>query len=96
MRSRKKVEAKPSPFTMEPYMEADGFPINAGDIIKIRGEYGTKFMFRGITTNPKTGSRWVDCYEMFRGKPQQFRAFDIDRVKRVPQRGKRAKRVSKH
>lgn len=76
-------------------MEADGFPINAGDIIKIKGEYGTKFMFRGITTNPKTGTSWVDCYEMFRGKPQQFRAFDIDRVKRVPQRGKRAKRVSK-
>ena len=94
MRSRKKVAAKPSPFTMEPYMEADGFPINAGDIIKIKGEYGTKFMFRGITTNPKTGTSWVDCYEMFRGKPQQFRAFDVDRVKRVPQRGKRAKRVS--
>lgn len=94
MPRRKKVEAKPSPFTMEPYMEADGFPIHAGDIIKIKGEYGTKFQFRGITTNTLTGATWVDCFEIFRGKPQQFRAFKEDRVKRVPQRGKRAKRVS--
>ena len=95
MPRRKRVAAKPSPFTMEPYMEADGFPIHAGDIVKIKGEYGTKFQFRGVTTNPKTGRQWVDCFEMFRGKPQQFRAFELDQVKRIPQRGKRAKRVSK-
>lgn len=95
MRSRKKVATKESPFTMEPYMEADGFPINAGDLIKIKGEYGTKFMFRGVTTNPTTGATWVDCFQMFRGKPQQFRAFKQDRVKRIPQKGKRAKRVNK-
>lgn len=95
MRSRKKVPAKESPFTMEPYMEADGFAINAGDLIKIKGEYGTKFMFRGVTTNPANGATWVDCFQMFRGKPQQFRAFKRDRVKRIPQKGKRAKRVNK-
>ena len=94
MPRRNRVPAKPSPFTMEPYMEANGFPINAGDIIKIKGEYGTKFQFRGITTNTLTGATWVDCFEIFRGKPQQFRAFKEDRVKRMPQRGKRAKRVS--
>lgn len=95
MARRKKVNAKPTIFTMEPYMEADGFPINAGDIIKIKGEYGTKFQFRGVTTNTVTGATWVDCFEIFRGKAQQFRAFKEDRVKRVPQRGKRAKRVNK-
>ena len=94
MPRRKKTVAKESPFTMVPYMEANGFAINAGDLIKIKGEYGTKFMFRGITTNPVTGATWVDCFEMFRGKPQQFRAFKEDRVKRIPQKGKRAKRVS--
>ena len=94
MARRKKAVAKESPYTTVPYMEADGFAINAGDLIKIKGEYGTRFKFRGVTTNPATGATWVDCFEMFRGKPQQFRAFKEDRVKRIPQRGKRAKRVS--
>jgi len=95
MPRRKKVTAKPSHITLEPYMEADGFPIHAGDIIKVKGEYGTKFQFRGVATNTITGSTWVDCFEIFRGKPQQFRAFKHDRIKRVPQKGKRAKRVNK-
>ena len=95
MPRRKRVAAKPSPFVTEPYTEVDGFPIHEGDIIKVKGEYGTKFKFRGVTTNTITGSTWVDCYEIFRGKAQQFRAFRHDRIKRVPQRGKRAKRVNK-
>jgi hypothetical protein len=74
-------------------MELDGFAINAGDIVKVKGEYGVKFKFIGVTTNTLTGSSWVDCFEIFRGKAQQFRAFKHDRVKRVPQRGRRAKRV---
>ena len=94
MANRKKVSAKPTHFVTEPYMEANGFPIAAGDIIKIKGEYGTKFKFIGITTNTLTGSSWVDCYELFRGRASQFRAFKQDMVKRVPQRGKRAKRVN--
>ena len=93
MPRRKKVEIAPSHFVTEPYMEVNGFEINAGDIIKVRGEYGTKFKFVGITTNELTGSQWVDCFEIFRGKAQQFRAFKEDRIKRIPQKGKRAKRV---
>ena len=95
MPRRKRVAAKPTEFETEPYMEVDGFPIHAGDIIKVKGEYGVKFQFIGVTTNTKTGSSWVDCHEIFRGKPQQFRAFKHDRIKRVPQKGKRAKRVNK-
>tara|TARA_B110000259_G_C13867614_1_gene343486 strand:- start:177 stop:464 length:288 start_codon:yes stop_codon:yes gene_type:complete len=89
-----RAEATRSHFVTEPYMEVNGFPINGGDIIKVKGEYGTKFKFVGITTNELTGSQWVDCFEIFRGKAQQFRAFKEDRIKRIPQRGKRAKRVN--
>jgi hypothetical protein len=74
-------------------MEVGGFSINAGDIVKVKGEYGVKFKFVGVTTNTLTGSTWVDCFEIFRGKAQQFRAFKQDRIKRIPQRGRRAKRV---
>ena len=94
MGRRKKVEIQPTNFETVPYMELDGFAVNAGDIIKVKGEYGVKFKFVGVTTNTLTGSTWVDCFEIFRGKAQQFRAFKQDRVKRVPQRGRRAKRVS--
>jgi hypothetical protein len=93
---RRKQEAyiAPSNFSTVPYMELDGFAINAGDVIKVKGEYGVKFKFVGVTTNDLTGSQWVDCFEIFRGKAQQFRAFKEDRIKRIPQRGKRAKRVN--
>lgn len=93
MGRRKNVVIQPTHFVTEPYMEIDGFPINAGDIIKVKGEYGVKFKFVGITTNTKTGASWVDCFEIFRGAAQQFRAFKEDRIRRIPQRGKRAKRV---
>lgn len=94
MGRRKKIVVKPTKFSTEPYMEVDGFPINEGDIIKVKGEYGVKFKFRGVTTNTETGATWVDCFEIYRGKAQQFRAFKQDRIKRVPQRGKRARRVN--
>lgn len=93
--ARRKIQAQATKSNFEtiPYLELDGFTINAGDIIKVKGEYGIKFKFVGVTTNTLTGSTWVDCFEIFRGSPQQFRAFKKDRIKRVPQRGKRAKRV---
>lgn len=93
MGRRKKVVVQETHFKTDPYMEIDGFAINAGDMIKVKGEYGTKFQFIGVTTNELTGAQWVDCFEIFRGKAQQFRAFKHDRIKRVPQKGRRAKRV---
>ena len=93
MGRRKKINVKPSYFTTEPYMEVNGFPINRGDIIKVHGEWGAKFKFVGITTNNLTGASWVDCFEVIRGVPSVFRSFKQDRIKRVPKRGKRARRV---
>jgi len=93
MPRKRLADVRPTHFETVPYMELDGFAINAGDIVKVKGEYGVKFKFIGVTTNTLTGSSWVDCFEIFRGKAQQFRAFKHDRVKRVPQRGRRAKRV---
>lgn len=93
MARRNKADVQPKNFETIPYLDVDGFRIEAGDIVKIKGEYGVKFKFVGVTTNTLTGSTWVDCFEIFRGSPQQFRAFKQDRVKRIPQKRKRAKRV---
>lgn len=93
MARRKATVVQKTNFETVPYMEIDGFAVKAGDIIKVRGEYGVKFQFVGVTTNTLTGSQWVDCFEIFRGKAQQFRAFKEDRIRRIPQRGRRARRV---
>lgn len=94
MARRPKVFIQPSGLTTVPYMESNGFPISAGEVIKIAGEYGSRFKFVGVTTNDLTGSTWVDCFEIIKGVPSVFRSFKEDRVRRVPKRGKRAKRVS--
>lgn len=80
-------------FIREDRMVLNGFEIVRGDIIKIVGEYGTKFKFDSLVTNSETGSIWVDCFEVYRATASKYRSFRIDQVKRVPQRGKRAKRV---
>lgn len=93
MGRRKKSEVKESYFSTEPYMEVAGFPIHAGEIIKVNGQWGAKFKFVGVTTNNLTGATWVDCFEIIGTVPSVFRSFKIDQVRRIPKRGKRAKRV---
>jgi hypothetical protein len=75
------------------WITEDGFEIKQGDLIKVQGEYGTRFKFQSLTRNADNTSVWVDCFEIFRGQVGAFRSFRIERVKRIPTRGKRAKRV---
>lgn len=84
----------PSNLSYNPtFLTEDGFEIKQGDLIKIRGEYGIKFKFYALTTNIVTGATWIDCFEVSRGQVGAFRAFRTERLKRIPTRGKRAKRV---
>ena len=71
----------------------NGREIVSGEIIKITGEYGALFKFESLTTNTKTGVSWIDCKEMHKGQVGQFRAFYIDRVKKLPVRRKKKKHV---
>jgi hypothetical protein len=93
MGRRKQIIQSETIFKTDPSFELNGFQITAGDTIKVKGEYGAKFKVRGLTTNIETGAQWVDCFELIRGVPSQFRAFKLEKVRRIPQRGKRAKRV---
>lgn len=92
--ARKKASVTPleTKFSREYSIEINGFEISRGDIIKISGEYGLKFKFDSIVTNTETGSRWVDCFEMYRGASHSYRSFSIDKIKRIPQKGKRGVR----
>lgn len=90
MARRKKVEAKPTKFSRVYEMPFGNFTIERGELIKIKDEWGVKFKFESITTNTETGAQWVDCFEVYKQQAGCFRAFDIDRVKRIPKRrGKR-------
>jgi hypothetical protein len=92
--ARKKTTAPvDTKFKRDDKVHIDGFEISRGDIIKIVGEYGLKFKFDSVVTNTETGSVWVDCFELYRGQSHSYRSFQVDRVKRIPQKGKRGKRV---
>jgi hypothetical protein len=80
-------------FVREDKMLLDGFEINRGDTIKVIGQYGMKFKFDSFVTNSETGSVWVDCFELHRNATGASRSFKTEMIKRIPQRGKRAKRV---
>jgi len=94
MRKRIQVEVANTKFERSPEIEIDGFTISQGDLFKVKGEYGIRFKFYSLTTNLETGSSWVDCFEIIRGQVGAFRSFKPDRIKRIPQKGKRAKRVN--
>jgi hypothetical protein len=70
----------------------NGKTIEAGENIKISGEYGGLFRFDSFTTNIETGSSWIECREFYKGQIGQYRAFYINRVKKIPVRRKRVSR----
>lgn len=93
---RRKTEGatlQPTKFSREYSIEKDGFTIDRGDMIKIRGEYGVQFKFDSLVTNTDTGVQWIDCFEVHRGQVGTYRSFRVDRIKRIPKR--RPKRDSR-
>jgi hypothetical protein len=80
-------------FAKQDYLVLDGFEIRSGDLFKVRGEYGARFKFQFLVTNIETGAQWVDCFEVISGTPSIYRSFKTDKIKRIPIRKKRAKRV---
>jgi hypothetical protein len=94
MKKTVKSEAAPTKFLRTTEMSIDGFTINQWDLIKVKGEYGSKFKFYSLTKNLETGTEWVDCFEISRGQSGVLRSFKSDKIKRIPQKGKRAKRVN--
>jgi hypothetical protein len=80
-------------FQRESSLVLGGFQINHGDFFKVRGEHGAKFKFNYFVTNVDTGAQWVDCFEVINGIASVYRSFKPERIKRIPNRGRRAKRI---
>ena len=97
MGRRKKIQINEDPFVREDlFVTEEGRSIKIGDLIKVKGIWGTKFKFLNYVTNPNTGVCWIDCIELDRGISCGYRSFCPNRVKHVPNKGgKRVKRLSK-
>jgi len=85
-RKRKETPVKETIFSRVYQMEYGNFIIEKGDLVKVQGEYGSRFKFHSVTTNTETGVSWVDCFESYRGQSGVFRSFYPDRIKRIPKK----------
>jgi hypothetical protein len=80
-------------FSREYSVLIDGFELLPGDLFRVRGQHGAKFKFQSFVTNLGTGAQWVDCLEVVSNTPSVFRSFKLEQIKRIPNKGRRAKRV---
>lgn len=89
---RRKGVTSVDPFVREESMIAVDKTISRGDIIKIKGIWGSEFKFVSLVTNPNNGAQWIDCVELERGVACGMRSFRPERVKPVVKRTGRVKR----
>lgn len=94
-RKKKSATTDKDPFIrQESFVTDQGRTISRGDIIKIKGVWGSKFRFLNHVTNPKNNVSWIDCIELEKGVGCGWRSFYPERVKSIPKkRGRRVKRT---
>jgi hypothetical protein len=93
MISRRKTKPAPTKFSRVYELQVGTFTIAKGDIIKIQDEHGRKFKFDSVVTNTETGATWIDCFEVQKATSGQYCSFAIERVKRIPARRGRRKKI---
>jgi len=93
MISRRKTKPGPTKFSRVYELQVGTFTIAKGDIIKIQDEHGRKFKFDSVVTNTETGAMWIDCFEVQKATSGQYCSFAIERVKRIPARRGRRKKI---
>ena len=55
----------------------------SGDLIRIDGEQGKRFIFNCHVYNHDNDAEWVDCNEVWKGAPGMFRSFRPDRIRTI-------------
>jgi hypothetical protein len=77
------------------YILLNGRVIFSGEIIKIHGIWGTKFIFKEHVTRTDNGKQWINCYQLEKGVKCGLRSFYPERIKPIPKK-KGKKNVSKN
>ena len=90
MNKRRLAPVQETKFEKVKEMQIGNRVLVSGEVIKIAGEYGSKFRFDSLVTNKETGVQWVDCFELSKGVVSACRSFRSDRIKLMPiKRGKK-------
>ena len=77
------------------YTTPEGRTIEPGEIIKIKGEWGTKFKFiEYVRRTDDHAKEWIDCYELEKGQLCGYRSFKPDRIKALPKTKRRRSKKS--
>jgi len=90
-RRKKVVSSNQHLYSRTPsYTMQDGRTIERGEIIKIHGVWGSKFMFHDHVVRTDSGAEWIDCFELSGGQIGVWRSFRSERIKPMPRkRGKK-------
>lgn len=65
----------------------EGRVIEPGEIIKIKGVWGTKFRFKEyVQRTDDNAKEWIDCYELEKGQNCGHRSFRPELIKPLPKR----------
>lgn len=73
----------------ENYTLPNGKMLSSGDIIRIDGEQGKRFIFSNHVYNHDNDKEWIDCYEIWKGAPSMIRSFRPHRIRTMT--GKKAR-----
>lgn len=78
-------------FVKQQTMKIEDTEITHGEIIKIDGIQGTRFIFSAYVTNPRTGDVWIDAYELDGSEVTSTRSFNPDRIRLVKKNARRTR-----
>ena len=76
--------SRPTGFYKQESFTHDGKEYNSGDVVRIDGEHGTRFIFLYFVVNMENGKEWIDCIEMQKGQYGPYRSFNKDRLRWIP------------
>ena len=75
------------------YTTPEGRTTESGEIIKIKGIWGTRFRFvEYVQRTDDTAKEWIDCFELEKGQLCGHRSFRPDRIKPLPKKRRKRKK----
>ena len=75
------------------YTTSEGRTIEPGEVIKIKGVWGSKFKFKEYVRRTDNGAEWIDCYELERGQHCGQRSFRPELIKPLPKKRRKRKKT---
>ena len=75
------------------YTMPGGRVVESGEVIKIDGEWGSKFKFKEHVVRIDSGTEWIDCFQIIGGQLSGWRSFKPDRIKPMKKSRRKTKKA---